>query len=145
MFVRQISVFVENVRGTLRKITKLIGDAGIDILALSVADTANFGIVRMIVREADIEKGLKVLKDAGCPARTNRVVCVCVPNRPSGLDEVLAVIDESDVSIEYLYSFNYSADGQALIIFRLSDTEAGAKLLLDNGIVLFTQEEVNAL
>ncbi len=145
MYVKQISVYLENIRGTLRNVTKLIGDAGIDIMALSIADTANFGIVRFIVRECDIDKALETLKAAGCPARTNNVICVCVPNRPSGLDEVLAVIEGADVSIEYLYSFNYSADGQALIIFRLSDKAEGVKIFEDNGIKIFTQADVNAL
>ncbi len=145
MYVKQISVYLENIRGTLRNVTKLIGDAGIDILALSIADTANFGIVRFIVRECDIDKALDTLKDAGCPARVNDVICVCVPNRPSGLDEALAAIENADVSIEYLYSFNYSAEGQALIIFRLSDKVEGVKIFENNGIKIFTQTEVNAL
>lgn len=145
MYVKQISVYLENLRGTLRHVTKLMGDAGIDIMALSIADTANFGIVRFIVREAEIDNALNVLKEAGCPARINNVICVCVSNKPSGLDEVLAVLEDSDISIEYLYSFNYSADGQALLIFRLSDEAEGMKLFSQKGVRVFTQEEVNAL
>lgn len=145
MYVKQISVYLENVRGTLRNVTRLIGDAGIDLMALSVADTANFGIVRFIVREDKIDKALEVLKEAGCPARVNNVICVCVPNRPSGLDNILKVIEEAGISIEYLYSFNYSKDGCALLIFRLSDKAEGVKLFADNGIKMLTQEEVNNL
>ena len=145
MYIKQISVYLENLRGTLRNVTKLMGDAGIDIMALSIADTANFGIVRFIVREAEIDKALSVLKEAGCPARINDVICVCVSNKPSGLDEVLAILEDTDISIEYLYSFNYSADGQALLIFRLSDEAQGIKLFGEKGVRMFTQEEVNAL
>lgn len=145
MYTKQISVYLENVRGTLRNVTRLIGEAGVDIMALSVADTASFGIVRIIVREEDIDKTVRLLKEAGCTVRVDDVVCVCVSNCPAGLDKVLEIIEQIGVSVEYMYSFNYNAGDEALLIFRLSDKEAGVKGLIGSGIRIFTQKEVNAL
>lgn len=145
MYTKQISIYLENVRGTLRNVTKIIGEAGVDIMALSIADTASFGIVRIIVREDDIVKTAELLKSAGCTVRVDDVICICVPNSPSGLDRVLEVIEGIGVSVEYMYSFNYNAGNEALLIFRLSDKEAALKGLISNGIRIFSQNEVNSL
>ncbi|MGN0383741.1 MAG: ACT domain-containing protein [Eubacterium sp.] len=146
MFIRQISVYVENIRGSLRDVTRVLSEADIDVMALSVADTASFGIVRLIVRDKDNDKALAALKENGNTARKNHVICVGVPNKPGSLDKILKLVDESDISIEYLYAFNYSTkDNEALINFRMSDQEAGAKLLSDNGIKMYSQEEIDAL
>lgn len=149
MFITQISVYLENNRGTLRKLTGVLASAGIDMLGLSVADTSNFGIARIVVREKDFSAAIAALIDAGYMAMKNQVLCAAVPNRPAGLDSVLAVIDAQHLFIEYMYSFNYSLDGNALMILRLNsdemDNEAIIRNLTENGVRLLTQEEVNAL
>lgn len=145
MFVTQISVYLENIKGTLRKVTGLLKENNIDVLALSIADTSSFGIVRFIVKEADIDKAISLLKEKGCSTRKNRVICTCLPNEPGGLDNVLALVEDAGLSVEYLYSFNYSANGRALIIFRLSDQDAGMELLKSHNIELLGNEALNSL
>ena len=147
MTITQISVYLENARGALRALTKTLADAGIDLLALSVADTESFGIVRIVVREKDFETAMNTLRENGFMAKKNHVFCVAVPNRPAGLDSVLAVIDELGVSVEYMYSFNYNIEGSALMILRLStsDREALAAQLTEKGVRLIGQESVNVL
>ena len=148
MFITQISVYLENSRGTLRTLTKTLGENNIDILALSIADTTNFGIVRFVAREADIEKAMLVLRENGFVAKINHVLCTAVPNQPAGLDSVLAIIEENDISIEYMYSLNYIIGNKALIVLRLSaekmDNEEIARLLSAK-VLLVSQEEINRL
>ncbi len=148
MFVTQISVYLENSRGTLRTLTKTLGENNIDILALSIADTTNFGIVRFVAREDDIEKAMLVLRENGFVAKTNHVLCTAVPNQPAGLDSVLAIIEENNISIEYMYSLNYIIGNKALIVLRLSAEEMDKEeiaALLSAKVLLVSQEEINRL
>ena len=149
MYITQISVYLENDHGTLRTLTKTLAEAGIDMLGMSIADTANFGIARIVVREADFNTAITALINAGFMARKNDVLCAAVPNKPAGLDSVLAVIEENGLFIEYMYSFNYNLDGNALLIVRLSsdkmDAEQIAACLTANGVKLISQAEVDAL
>ncbi|MDD4239232.1 MAG: hypothetical protein PHT62_11870 [Desulfotomaculaceae bacterium] len=145
MYITQISVYLENVRGTLREMTKLLAENDIDIVALSIADTTNFGIVRLVIREVSIDKAVNCMKNAGFMVKKNNVICICVPNKPGALDNVLAVIEETDVSIEYMYSFNYSVNGDALFILRLSDSERVMELFKERNIKMYSQEEINRL
>ena len=149
MYITQISVYLENDHGTLRTLTKTLAEAGIDMLGMSIADTANFGIARIVVREADFNTAIPALINAGFMARKNQVLCAAVPNKPAGLDSVLAVIEANGIFIEYMYSFNYNLGGSALLILRLSskdlDEAAIAALLADHGVKLVSQDEVNAL
>ena len=142
MYITQISVYLENDHGTLRTLTKTLAGAGIDMLGMSIADTANFGI-------ADFNGAITALINEGFMARKNQVLCAAVPNKPAGLDSVLAVIEANGIFIEYMYSFNYNLDGNALMILRLSsgdmDEDMIAKILSDNGVKLVSQDEVNAL
>lgn len=145
MYISQISVYLENARGTLREMTKLLAENEIDIMALSIADTSNFGIVRMIIREACIDKALNCMKNAGFMVKKTNVICVGVPNKPGALDNILAIIEEADVSIEYIYSFNYSVDGDALFVLRLLDSERVIELFKERNIKIYAQEEINRL
>lgn len=149
MFITQLSVYLENDKGTLRSLTKILAENNIDILALSVADTTHFGIIRIVVREGDIDVAIKTLRENGFMAKTNNVVCVAVPNQPSGLDGVLAVIEKNNISIEYMYSLNYIIGNKALLVLRLSaenmEKEQIAETLLKQGITLIKQEEINRL
>jgi hypothetical protein len=145
MFIAQISVFLENARGTLREMTKLLAENEIDIMALSIADTTNFGIVRLIVREAYIDKALNSLKNAGFMIKKTDVLCIGVPNKPGALDNILAVIEEANVSIEYIYSFNYNVDGNALFVLRLMESDKVIGLFKERNIKMYSQEEINRL
>lgn len=149
MFITQLSVYLENDKGTLRSLTKILAENNIDILALSVADTTHFGIIRIVVREGDIDVAIKTLRENGFMAKTNNVVCVAVPNQPSGLDGVLAVIEKNNISIEYMYSLNYIIGNKALLVLRLSaenmEKEQIAETLLKQGITLIKQKEINRL
>lgn len=149
MFITQISVYLENNKGTLRSLTKTLGENNIDIIALSVADTTNFGIVRLVTRAADIDNAISVLRENGFVAKTSSVICVAVPNQPSGLDSVLKIVEENNLSIEYIYSLNYIIGNKALIVLRLSaenkEKEEIADLLLEKGITMVNQEEINLL
>jgi hypothetical protein len=145
MFITQISVFLENARGTLREMTKLLAENEIDIMALSIADTSNFGIVRMIIREACIDKALNCLKNAGFMVKKTNVICVGVPNKPGALDNILAIIEETDISIEYIYSFNYGVEGDALFVLRLLDSQKVIELFKERNIRMYSQEEINRL
>lgn len=145
MFISQISVYLENARGTLREMTKLLAENEIDIMALSIADTSNFGIVRLIIREACIDNALSSLKNAGFMAKKNNVICIGIPNQPGALDNILAIIEEADVSIEYIYSFNYNVDGNALFVLRVIDSEKVLELFKERNIRMYSQEDINQL
>ncbi len=149
MFITQISVYLENSQGTLRTLTKTLGEQGVDMLALSVADTANFGIIRIVVREEDVEKAISALRANGFVAKTNHVLCIAVPNAPAGLDSVLALIEAGNISISYMYSLNYNIDNQALMVLRLSaenmEPEQIALVLREQGVKTVTQADINRL
>lgn len=143
MLVKQISVFIENSRGSLSRLTGALGDAGVDLIALSVADTADYGIIRCIT--GDTQKGIEALRREGYTVRTTDVLAVVVPDGPGGLAQVLRALDRGNVSVEYLYSFVRTNSSDALIIFRVTETERAIAVLRENGIRMLTQEEVSKL
>ena len=146
MFIKQISVFLENNPGALREMTELLGKGGIDLLALSVADTQNFGIIRVIVSSEQTEQALLLLRDNGYIAKVNHVICAEVPDRPLGLSELLALIEKAGLSVEYMYSFlRASRTGEAALILRLSNGEKAAKVFEMHGLKMLSQEQVDAL
>ena len=145
MFIKQISVFLENTPGTLRELTHLLGEGGIDLMALSIADTQNFGIVRIIVADNQIDPALVLLRGAGYTARVNNVICAAVDDRPLGLCGLLETVESLGVSVEYLYSFVRATGDNALMILRLSEQDETIMKLAATGVRIFTQEEVDKL
>lgn len=143
MYVRQISVFIENQPGKLAAFADLLGREGIDLVALSIADTTNFGILRCIVR--DPEHAAKIINDAGYTARITDVLAVSVPDRPGGMARAIHALTDAGISIEYLYSFVRGAGNNALLIFRVEDLEKGGQVLMEAGVTLISQEQVRAL
>lgn len=143
MFIKQISVFLENRPGTLRELTALLGSGDIDIRELSVADTQSFGIVRLIIREADIDRTMALLKEAGYMCRINHVICAEIDDCPGGLSKLLAVIEEGKLSVEYMYSCRRTPEGRALMVLRLSEQDRGCKVLTASGVRVHSQEEVD--
>ena len=140
MLLKQISVFVENRKGRLAKLTQALGEHEVDLIALSIADTTNFGILRCIVKDSD--SALKIIKEAGFTAKTTEVLAVEVPDRPGGLAHVLHVLDSNEIDIEYLYSFVRAKTDNALILFRVEDIEKTIDVLSKNEIRIMTSKEV---
>lgn len=138
--VKQISVFIENKKGRLYKLTKVLGSENIDLIALSIADTTNFGILRCIVSQP--EKALKVLKDTGFTANTTEVLVLEVPDKPGGLAGVLKILTEADISVEYLYSFVRTKNDSALILFRVEEIEKAIDILTKNNVTILKEEDV---
>jgi hypothetical protein len=145
MFTKQISVFLENTTGSLHAMTHLLGESGVDLIALSIADSDSFGVLRCVTNSNDIPKALAALRTGGYTARLSDVVCVCVPDRPSGLSEVLGALNDAGVSIEYLYSFVRNTGVDALLIFKLSDPVKGVEVLKEKNINILDQEKVDLL
>ncbi len=146
MFIKQISVFLENHPGALREMTELLGKGGVDLLALSVADTQNFGIIRIIVSSEQVDPAMQLLKGSGYIAKVNHVICAEVPDRPLGLSELLTLIEKAGLSVEYMYSFlRASRQGEAALIMRLNNGEKAAKLFQMNNVTTLSQEEVDGL
>lgn len=143
MFVKQVSVFLENKLGRLATVTKILGDKGIDISAMALADTTNFGILRMIVNDPD--KAVSVLKEAGFTVSTTDVLAVEVDDRPGGLAAILEVLQGNGISIEYAYSFIKRAGDKAFILFRVENPERAVELLKNTGVRVLNEKEVYAL
>lgn len=127
MLVKQISVFVENKFGRLADIIGILGDCQIDISALSIADTTDFGILRMIVN--DPEKAEKVLRDAGITVKTTEVLALSVKDEPGGLASVLKQFKANHITIEYMYAFIGKSDEGALVVIRVDKPEQAIQTL----------------
>ncbi|MCX5825107.1 MAG: ACT domain-containing protein [Deltaproteobacteria bacterium] len=143
MKVEQISIFLENKPGGLEKVTRLLKDAGINIRTLSMADTTDFGVLRLILN--DVEKASRVLKENGLRFSRTTVVAVEVPDRPGGLHEILAVLTKNGINVEYLYAFVERSGQNAVIIFRFDAPEAAIKVLQKNGLTVLPGSRLYAL
>lgn len=141
--VKQVSVFLENRKGSLAAVCSTLGDVNVNILALSIAEIDNFGICRLIV--SDTEKAAEILRKSGYTVRLTDVLAVCVPDRPNGLYDVLNLIEKEDISVEYMYSFVRNSGFDALLIFRMSDDEKAEKVLRENYVRLLDAEQIAAL
>jgi len=130
MKVEQISIFIENKSGRLAEITRILGEADINIRALSLADTSDFGILRLIVNDAG--KAKSVLKEKGFTVNKTEVVAVEVPDRPGGLSSILQTLDKHQINVEYMYAFVERCGGNAVIIFRFDETDKAIATLLEN-------------
>ena len=143
--VKQISVFLENQPGQLADLAKLLSDNNIDMRTLSIAEAEDFGIVRMIVNET--EKTMKLLKDNGYIASITPVIAVVVRDEPGGLYEILEIMREDDLNLEYAYAFIAKKQIGAYLIFHVSDsdTEKAVEVLTRNKVPLITQEELDSI
>ena len=140
MRIRQISIFLENKPGQLSAICRDLADAEINIATLSLADTADFGIVRMIVD--DHEKAKSVLEGKGHVVNVREVIAVCVPDRPGGMAEVMQVPDKAGVNIEYSYAFAFHKGEKAVLVFRFSDNNKAESALKTAGYTTLGEDEV---
>ncbi len=138
--VYQISVFLENRAGQFAEITTTLAQNGIDLRAMSIAETADYGILRMIVDDA--EKATSILMQHGYLLSMTPVLVVAVPDKPGGIAPVLATLAEGNIDIEYMYSLFTHTEGKAYIIFRVNETEKFVTLLGTHGIIPSTSEEL---
>ena len=138
--VYQISVFLENRAGQFAEITAILAENGIDLRAISIAETADYGILRMIVDNA--QKTTAILMQHGYLLSMTPVLVVAVPDQPGGIAPVLGTLTEGNIDIEYMYSLFTHIEGKAYIVFRVSETEKFIDLLESHGITPATSEEL---
>lgn len=141
MTIRQISVFVENKPGAMVSITQALGKAGVDLRALSLADTQDFGILRMIVDDTD--KAKQALAAIGCFTTVSDVLAAEIPDTPGAMTELIGKVAETGLNIEYTYAFISPVNRKAYIVLRIKDIDGAAKALKSKGIVL--ADEVNSI
>ncbi|MBE6683096.1 MAG: ACT domain-containing protein [Ruminococcaceae bacterium] len=143
MYIKQLSVFVENKDGRLAEITTIIANAGIDIRALSIADTTDFGILRLVVdKPYDAEK---VLKDAGLTVSLTDVIAVGIPDRPGGFAETITAVADKEVGVEYMYAFISREHDRAYLIMRVADNEKAISALEAHGCDILDGESVYSI
>ncbi len=140
MAIKQLSVFVENKKGSLHEITDLLAKENIDLRSMCVADTNNFGIVRIITTEP--ERAAEVLKAEGHAANVREITAFAVPDQPGGLAKALSLIESSGRDIEYMYALITSEAGKAYTVMRTDDDASTEKLLRENGIELLDSENL---
>ena len=133
----------KNKKGRLVALTKALSDNHIDFKSLSIADTTDFGILRFI--PSDTEKAMEVIKENGFTARLTQVIAVEVADEPGGLTNVLEILNNNDISVEYLYSFVRASGQNALIMFRVNHNEKAIKVLKEKGVTLLSQAEIDQL
>lgn len=133
-YIQQISIFLENRIGKLHQVMNLLAKFSIDIRTIALADTSDFGILRLIVN--DTEKALSVLREHNFTAKLTNVVAVKVPDEPGGLATILAKIDEIGVSVEYMYAYTKSTDKAAVMVFRFDDEQKAIQSLQSKNVEL---------
>lgn len=141
--VKQISIFLENKCGRLVRVTQVLGEAGINIRALSIADTSDFGILRLIVDKPD--QACDVLKEKGFMATVTEVIALEIPDIPGGLGQILAYLEESSINIEYLYSFVEKPAQDALILMRVENIPEALRVLKEKNIPVIGGERIYSL
>jgi hypothetical protein len=140
MKITQLSVFVENAPGHILAPCRALADAGVNIRALSLADSQTFGILRLIV--SDWRRAAKVLEEADFSVKATEVLAVEVPDHPGGLSQALGALQDSSVNIEYMYAFPFGHGEKATLIIRFDDTDAAIAKLRASGIALLPQSEL---
>ncbi|MFN4197012.1 MAG: ACT domain-containing protein [Caldimicrobium sp.] len=143
MKIKQLSVFLENKKGRLYEALKVLAEANINIRALSIADTSDFGILRMIVNNPDEAK--KALEEAGFTAKVTNVVAVGVKDRPGGLAEVLKILYEKDINVEYVYAFVEKSGEEALVVLRTNNLDKTIDFLKEAGVKLVDSKTIENL
>ena len=138
MVIKQLSVFIENTKGRLEQVTEALREREINIVSFSLADTSEYGLLRMIV--SNPEEGRKVLKEEGFSAMLTDVMAVKIAQKPGTLHEVLKCLSDADISVEYMYTLMTAGENTS-IIMKVSDLDEGIRLLTDNGYGLNTASE----
>ncbi|MEW5736660.1 MAG: ACT domain-containing protein [Thermodesulfobacteriota bacterium] len=143
MQTKQISVFLENKVGRLAEVARILARDGVNIRALSLADTSDFGVLRLLVSDAD--KARHALKDNGFTVRVSDVTAVPVKDEPGGLLRVLDILLAASINIEYMYAYANPKGGKAVMIFRFEPEERAVSVLAENGITVLGAEDLSAM
>jgi len=140
MLIKQISIFLENRTGRLAEVLKALGDGNIDISALSIADTKDFGILRLIVDKPD--EAEKLLKEKGYAVSITNVIGIGVKDEPGGLAKALDYLGKANIDIEYIYAFVGRSEGEALVILKVNNPEKAVETLVNNGVNVLPSNKV---
>ena len=143
MKTKQISVFIENRSGRLAKITTALGNAGVNIRAMSLADTSDFGILRLIVNNT--ETAFETLQDYGFTVRISEVVAVAIPDAPGALGNLLSMMEHAGLNVEYMYAFVEKERDQAVIIFCFDDADRAIETMLENDIHVLKESTLQTM
>ncbi len=143
MFIKQISVFMENRPGRLAEITKVLSDNNIDVRAINIADTTDFGILRMIVN--DPEKAEKILRENSMTASVTDVLAVSIDDTVGAFGNVISMLKAAEISIEYIYSFIGERSSRAVIVIKTNDSTHSAEILAKGGVSVLSSEDLNCL
>lgn len=142
MLIKQISVFLENKSGRLAEVSGILGDNDIDLIAISISDTTDFGILRLILNKP--EAGEKILKDNGCTVNTTDVLAISVEDKAGSLAKVLSILANESIGIEYLYAVGKDTRG-AVVIIRVDDLEGAIDILKKNKVELLSSERLYSI
>jgi len=140
MAIKQVSVLVDNEKGSLAKILGILSEKKVDLRSICVADTEDYGILRMIVDDSD--KAVKALDGIGVVARVREVLAVAVPDEPGGLYRVLTILSEKGINLEYMYSIINGTKESAYMVLRVNDNDAAEGLLKENGIGVLSEKDI---
>jgi len=143
MKVEQISIFIENKSGRLAEVSRILGEAKVNIRALSLADTSDFGILRLIVDHTNL--ALQVLKSHSFTVNKTEVIGVEVPDSPGGLCSILETLDKNQINVEYMYAFVERSGGNAVIIFRFDNIDEAIMVLTENDFTVLKGERIASL
>lgn len=143
MTVKQISVFLENRPSSMVKFTDVLSKNKIDMRALSLAETADFGIVRIIVD--DVYNAMQVIKDEGYICSATKVLAVAIPDEPGGLGKVIHYLGNAEINVEYMYAFTGRQKDTAYMIFRVQDNEKAIQVLSKNGVKMICQDDLEKM
>nr|WP_295160724.1 amino acid-binding protein [uncultured Methanobrevibacter sp.] len=143
MAVKQISIFVENKEGRIKKAIDTLAKENINIRALSIADTTKYGILRLIV--SDNEKAIEALEKDGFIVKENEVIILAVPDEPNGLNSTLEVFDEKGINLEYLYAFVSSKTDEAIVVMRLENMEKAIEALDESNVKILDEDDIKNL
>jgi len=143
MKITQISVFLENRKGRLYDICSMLGSAGINIRALNIAETESFGVLRMVVDKP--AEAIDLFRKNGVTASQTDVVAAEVPDTPGGLANVLKILTDNNVNVEYMYGFVEKHSENALLVFRFDNPERAAQVLRENGLKVVDEKGIQGL
>ena len=143
MAVKQISIFVENKEGRIKKAIDTLAKENINIRALSIADTTKYGILRLIV--SDNEKAIKALERDGFIVKENEVIVLAIPDKPNGLNSTLAIFDEKNINLEYLYAFVGINRDEAIVAMRLENMEKAIEALESSDVKILDEEDIKKI
>jgi hypothetical protein len=143
MKITQISIFLENRKGRLYEVCSLLGTHGVNIRALTIAETESFGVLRIVVDKSDV--AIKLLRENQFVANFTDVVALEVPDQPGGLASILKILAENEVNIEYMYGFVEKFSDKALLVMRFEDTDFAQQILAKHNIRIVAEKDIEGL